>query len=83
MNKVYLNKSLIPNPAWKTFVFGWGDYYLSVASIDSSDVTESQTKYNSWVVQRRMVVEGDKVSKGMLHIYPTCLAERIQRSGTE
>ena len=39
-----------------------GDHYLSVASIGSSDVMEWQTKYNSWVIQCRMVVEGDKVS---------------------
>ena len=38
-----------------------GDHYLSVASIDSSDVMEWQTKYNSWVIHC-MVVEGDKVS---------------------
>jgi hypothetical protein len=39
-----------------------GEHYLSVASMDSPNVTEWQTKYNSWVIQRRMVVEGDKVS---------------------
>ena len=38
-----------------------GDHHLSVASIDSSDVMEWQTKYNSWVIHC-MVVEGDKVS---------------------